>query len=116
MQKAAADRCPGIVHQHANARIFAQALLDPGEIPRVRQIGRHHIHCDAGFTPEALGQCGQPRRIAGNQDEILTAARKSIRIDRPDASRRARYEDSRFRIHGELLLYAVMLPTKVNAC
>ena len=78
IEKAAGDRCPGIVHQHADARIFTQALLDPGEIPRVRQIRRHHVHHDASFAPEALGQCGQARRIAGNQDEIVTAARKSI--------------------------------------
>jgi hypothetical protein len=41
------------------------------------------------------------RRTSNNQDEIVTAPRKSIRIDCPDASRGARYEHRRFRIHGE---------------
>jgi len=92
------DRCAGVVDQHANARIFTQALLNPREILLFRQIGGHHIHVDARFAPAALGQCGHAIHIASHQDEIVASAREPVGIDPSDAGGGA--SDEGGRSHG----------------
>jgi hypothetical protein len=99
LKEAARDRCPGIIDQDANTLVFSQALLDLGQILLVRQVGRDNVHIDTGFAPQALGKRCHAHGIAGDENEIVTAARKSLRIDGADTGGSTGYEDCRLLAH-----------------
>ncbi|MCY1248477.1 hypothetical protein D9M72_619140 [compost metagenome] len=99
LKEAARDRCAGIVDQNTNALILAQALLDLGQILLVRQVGGHNVDIHAGFAPQPLGKLCHAHRIACDQNEIVTAARKSLRIDGADTGGSTGYEDCRLLAH-----------------
>lgn len=78
-------RDTGIVDEHADALILAQACLHARQISargqiRWQDLGRNlHLRCELGC------QCVQTRRVAGNEHEIMATARKSIGVDRAGA-------------------------------
>ena len=75
----------GIVDQCSKVHVKTQALLDSVEILRICQLDGQHIHRETRSRLQTLGQIRQARRITCYPDKIVTAARTSVRVNRPDA-------------------------------
>jgi hypothetical protein len=75
----------GIVHQHADAGVGLQQVLDAPQVRCIFEVGRHGLDDRRGFRLEARGQRIEPISIARHQDEVVAAARQAVRVSRADS-------------------------------
>ncbi|MDT4838663.1 hypothetical protein FQZ97_724250 [compost metagenome] len=91
-----------IVDQDADTGVIAQAGLDCRQIADLGQVGLENIDCNAVLLTQPGCQCLQPRLVAGNQNEVMTALREALGVDSAYTSGGAGDEDSLMGIHGAL--------------
>lgn len=78
-----------IVHEQRDARILLQLRLDGGEGRAVVEVGVDDLDAALRVVRDAIGEGGQPVAVAGDQDQVVTAAREAVRVDGADARRGA---------------------------
>ncbi|GGZ39641.1 hypothetical protein GCM10011273_27850 [Asticcacaulis endophyticus] len=71
----------GIVDEHADIMVIAQACFYGREIIKIGEIGLKDVDCNAGLFAQTGGDVVQSGPIAGNKNEVMPAACETIGID-----------------------------------
>ena len=108
MIEVGADKGPGcgdsgVVDQHGDPAVVAQALFDASEVRSRRQIGSKDFDSSPRVTDEARGEVVHALLISGDEDEVVAAPRQAVGVG--GANARGRSGDQRdavllFQVHG----------------
>ena len=80
------DAEAGVVHQQVDGLLgAAQPGGDLEHLVAYAEVGREGLHGDAVLVLELGGELGQPVRVAGDQDEVVTPGGELTGELRPDA-------------------------------
>ncbi|MNJ12593.1 hypothetical protein D3C77_67860 [compost metagenome] len=78
---------PGVVDQHADLLIVAQALLDPGQIVCLGEVCGQYLDIDTVTRLEVARQGFETLTVPCNQQQIVPAGGQTLGVHRADAGR-----------------------------
>ena len=84
-QQRAGDGDAGVVDQHGDGGVVAQALFDAQQVGPGGQVGGQDVDRAAGFGAEVFGQGAEAGGVARDEDEVVAAAGQAVGIDGADA-------------------------------
>jgi hypothetical protein len=74
----------GVVHQQADAGVFAQFAFYLGQVIGVGQVCREHFHVLPGFGGKPTSQCVEALPVACHQHQVIAATGQLLCVDRTD--------------------------------